>query len=143
MKFCVYILDHPAYLICLITILNAWALSIFDKHYRAAEAANKPIFENPDAKPREKSIATMKNGLNLYRQGIITCWLNVAILLLCAWWLLSGAMPDSRFEIFAIAILPTLIWNFGNIASDLWRNRKTWRALRMLLEMAEKEVNES
>ena len=133
------ILAEPAYLVCLITILNAWLLGIYNKRYKAAEEVNKPIFENPDAKPREKTLSTIKYGLELYRQGILTCFLNVAILILCGWWLLAGSMPQSRFEIFAIAILPILIWNSADVASDLWRTRRSWRALRLFLEMAKKQ----
>jgi hypothetical protein len=133
------IFGEPAYLICIITILNAVALTIFNKRYKAAEAANKPILENPDAKPRDETVKIIRNGLTVYRQGVITCWLNVAILALCAWWLLSGPMPKSRFEIFAIAILPILIWNSGDIAWDLWQTRRTWNALRLLVELEEKK----
>src|SRR5436190_10604562 len=93
------ILGQPAYLICLITILNACALVVFNKRYKAAESENKLILENPDGKPRDQTIAIIKTGLTVYRQGILTCWLNAAILVLCAWWLLSGPMPQSRFEI--------------------------------------------
>src|SRR5688572_26324745 len=96
------IFEEPAYLICLVTILNAWLLGIYNKRYKAAEEANKPIFENPDIKPREKTLNTIRKGLDLYRQGIVTCFLNVAILILCAWWLLGGTLPRTRFEIFAI-----------------------------------------
>ena len=139
MKVLKEIFGQPAYLICLITILNAWALAMFNKRYRVVEAENKPILENPDAKPRDETVTTILNGLNVYRQGVITCGLNFAILVLCVWWLLSGPMPQSRFEIFAIAILPILIWNSADIASDLWRTRRIWRALRLMVELEEKK----
>jgi len=48
-------------------------------------------------------------------------------------------MPQSRFEIFAIAILPILIWNSADITSDLWRTRRIWRALRLMVELEEKK----
>jgi len=73
MKVLKEIFGQPAYLICLITILNAWALAMFNKRYRVVEAENKPILENPDAKPRDETVATILNGLNVYRQGVITC----------------------------------------------------------------------
>jgi hypothetical protein len=140
MKILEEIFGQPAYLVCFITMLNAWALAIFNRRYKAAETENKPILENPDAKPRDETIATIKNGLTVYREGIITSVLNAAILVLCLWWLLSGPMPKSRFEVFAIAILPILIWNSADVASDLWRTRRIWRALRLLVDLEEKKL---
>jgi len=134
------IFAQPAYLVCFITMLNAWALGIFNKRYKAAEIENRPILENPEAKPRDERIATIKNGLMVYREGVLTSILNAAILILCMWWLLSGPMPKSRFEVFAIAILPILIWNSADVVSDLWRTRRIWRALRLLVDLEERKL---